>query len=155
MTLRATVDFLLHDWLKVSELNQRPRFADHTRETFDAVLDTCERIARDKFAPFNRTVDVQEPAFDGEKVILPDCTLQAHQAYAGCSRFVDKEPAQASNMHGPADARGRFLACLAPSLPRTLSARMVFSSNIFLFVFLPLFLASYYLTPWRWKRAST
>lgn len=28
---------------------------------------------------------------------------------------------------------------------------MVFSSNIFLFVFLPLFLASYYLTPWRWK----
>ena len=54
-------------------------------------------------------------------------------------------------MHGPADARGRFLACLAPSLPRTLGARMVFSSNIFLFVFLPLFLASYYLTPWRWK----
>lgn len=28
---------------------------------------------------------------------------------------------------------------------------MVFSSNIFLFVYLPLFLASYYLTPWRWK----
>ena len=27
------------------------RFADHSRETFDAVLDTCERIAREKFAP--------------------------------------------------------------------------------------------------------
>lgn len=28
---------------------------------------------------------------------------------------------------------------------------MVFSSNIFLFLFLPIFLASYYLTPWRFK----
>lgn len=28
---------------------------------------------------------------------------------------------------------------------------MVFSSGIFLFLFLPLFLAAYYLTPWRWK----
>jgi alginate O-acetyltransferase complex protein AlgI len=30
---------------------------------------------------------------------------------------------------------------------------MVFSSNLFLFVFLPLFLAAYYLTPWRFKSA--
>lgn len=30
---------------------------------------------------------------------------------------------------------------------------MVFSSNIFLFAYLPLFLASYYLTPWRAKSA--
>ena len=30
---------------------------------------------------------------------------------------------------------------------------MVFSSNIFLFAFLPLFLACYYLTPWRAKSA--
>ena len=53
MALRDTVDFLLYDWLQVSHLNQRERFADHSRETFDAVLDTCERIARDKYAPFN------------------------------------------------------------------------------------------------------
>ena len=30
---------------------------------------------------------------------------------------------------------------------------MVFSSNLFLFAFLPLFLAAYYLTPWRFKSA--
>ena len=81
MALRDTVDFLLYDWLAAQGLTQRDRFADHSRETFDAVLDTCERIARDKFAPFNRTVDVQEPAFDGEKVILPECTQDAHNAY--------------------------------------------------------------------------
>jgi alkylation response protein AidB-like acyl-CoA dehydrogenase len=82
MSLRPTLDFLLNDWLAVESLNQRERFADHSRETFDAVLDTCERIARDKYAPFNRVVDTQEPHFDGERVILPQATHDAHKAYA-------------------------------------------------------------------------
>jgi len=80
--LRSTLDFLLHDWLQADSLTARERFADHSRETFDAVLDTCERIAREKYAPFNRTVDTQEPHFDGEKVVLPACTHDARQAYA-------------------------------------------------------------------------
>ena len=82
MSLRSTLDFLLYEWLDVESLNQRPRFSDHSRETFDAVLDTCERIAREKYAPFNRTVDIEEPRFDGEKVILPLATHDAHKAYA-------------------------------------------------------------------------
>ncbi len=81
MNLRATLDFLLYDWLQAERLNQRSRFADHSRETFDAVLDTCERIAREKYAPFNRVVDTEEPRFDGEKVILPQATHEAHRAY--------------------------------------------------------------------------
>ncbi|MDP3373908.1 MAG: acyl-CoA dehydrogenase family protein, partial [Hydrogenophaga sp.] len=82
MSLRPTIDFLLHNWLGVESLNQRERFADHSRETFDAVLDTCERIAREKYAPFNRLVDTQEPHFDGEQVTLPQATHDAHKAYA-------------------------------------------------------------------------
>jgi alkylation response protein AidB-like acyl-CoA dehydrogenase len=81
MSLRTTVDFLLYDWLDAARLSERERFSDHTRETFDAVLDTCERIAREKFAPFNRLVDIEEPRFDGEKVILPQATHDAHKAY--------------------------------------------------------------------------
>ena len=81
MNFRPTLDFLLYHWLDVESLNQRERFADHTRETFDAVLDTCERIAREKYAPFNRLVDTQEPRFDGDKVILPQATHDAHKAY--------------------------------------------------------------------------
>ena len=80
--MRDTLDFLLYDWLKTETLSQRERFADHSRETFDAVLDTCDRIAREKYAPFNRLVDTQEPQFDGEKVILPQATHDAHAAYA-------------------------------------------------------------------------
>ena len=81
MSLRPTLDFLLYDWLDAESLNKSERFADHSRETFDAVLDTCERIAREKYAPFNRTVDTQEPHFDGEKVILPKATHDAHKAF--------------------------------------------------------------------------
>ena len=82
MSYRPTVEFLLYQWLDAQNLPGRERFADHSRDTFDAVLDTCERIAREKYAPFNRTVDTQEPQFDGDKVILPQCTYDAQKAYA-------------------------------------------------------------------------
>ncbi|RYX95851.1 MAG: acyl-CoA dehydrogenase [Comamonadaceae bacterium] len=82
MALRPLLDFLLYNWLSLENLPARPRFSDHSRETFDAVLDTCERIAREKYAPFNRTVDTQEPHVDGEKVILPQATHDAQKAYA-------------------------------------------------------------------------
>jgi alkylation response protein AidB-like acyl-CoA dehydrogenase len=79
--MRQTLDFLLHDWLTVGTLLQRPRFVEHSAETFASVLDTCERIAREKFAPFNRTADTEEPHFDGERVHLPASTHAALAAY--------------------------------------------------------------------------
>ncbi|MFM8665746.1 MAG: acyl-CoA dehydrogenase [Betaproteobacteria bacterium] len=80
--MRAVVDFLLHDWLRVQTLLERDRFADHSLETFSQVLDTCERLARDKYAPFNRLVDTEEPRFDGQTVVLPRATKEAWDAYA-------------------------------------------------------------------------
>ena len=80
--MRETLDFLLFDWLKAGDLTARERFAEHSAETFGAVLDTCEKIAREKFAPFNRLADTQEPHFDGERVHLPQATNDAALAYA-------------------------------------------------------------------------
>ncbi len=83
--MRATLDFLLQDWLHVHTLLARPRFADHSGDTFTQVLDTCERIARDKFAPFNRLADTQEPQVvsgpDGDQVRLPQATHDAMAAF--------------------------------------------------------------------------
>ena len=79
--MRTTLDFLLHDWLQLATLLQRPRFAEHALDTYAQVLDTCERIAREKFAPANRTADTQEPRFDGERVHLPEATHAALAAY--------------------------------------------------------------------------
>ncbi len=113
-TLRSTIDFLLNDWLDATSLTARERFADHSRETFDAVLDTCERIARDKFAPFNRTVDIEEPHFDGERVILPQCTFDARLAYAESGMLSAAQDYEMGGMQLPyvveAAANGFFAA---------------------------------------------
>ncbi len=67
---RRDLDFLLHEWLDVCSLTSRERYAEHSRQTFDAVLDLAEQIATRDFAPHNRRSDEQEPTFDGERVVL-------------------------------------------------------------------------------------
>jgi len=119
MALRHTIDFLLYDWLATQDLTQRERFADHSRETFDAVLDTCERIARDKYAPFNRLVDTQEPAFDGEKVILPACTQAALDAYVQSGMLSAAQDHDIGGMQLPYTveaAANAFFACASVSI---------------------------------------
>ena len=101
MSLRPTLDFLLFDWLHADTLPERERFADHSTDTFNAVFDTCERIAREKYAPFNRTVDTQEPHFDGEKVILPQCTHDAQKAYAESGMLSAAQDYDAGGMQLP------------------------------------------------------
>ncbi len=119
MSLRRTVDFLLYQWLDVESLNKRERFTDHSRETFDAVLDTCERIAREKYAPFNRLVDTQEPQFDGEKVILPQATHDAHQAYVDSGMLSAAQDYALDGMQLPyavEAAANAFFACASVSI---------------------------------------
>ena len=70
---RRDLDFILYELLEVESLTRHPRFAEHSRETFDAALDTATRIAEEKFAPHNRKADLNEPRFDGIRVeIIPE-----------------------------------------------------------------------------------
>ena len=70
---RRDLDFILYELLDVESLTKRPRFAEHSRETFDAALDTATKIAEEKFAPHNRKGDLNEPRFDGVRVeIIPE-----------------------------------------------------------------------------------
>ncbi len=124
MTLRTTIDFLLHDWLDTTALSKRERFSDHTRETFDAVLDTCERIAREKFAPFNRTVDEQEPRTEAQadgslRVILPQATFEAQRAYAESGMLSAAQDFEMGGMQLPYTveaAANAFFACASVSI---------------------------------------
>ena len=112
--LRTTLDFLLNDWLGTTDLTQRARFADHSRETFDAVLDTCERIAREKYAPFNRTIDIDEPRLEGENVILPACTQAAHDAYVASGMLAAAQDVEMGGMQLPftvESAANAFFGC--------------------------------------------
>jgi len=70
---RRDLDFILYELLDVESLTKRPRFAEHSRETFDAALDTAAKIAEEKFAPHNRKADLNEPRYDGIRVeIIPE-----------------------------------------------------------------------------------
>jgi hypothetical protein len=84
---RTILDFLLYDWLDAAALTELPRFSEHSRETFNAVLDLSTRLADEHFAPHAKQSDRNEPVFDGETVhVLPDikAALKAY-AEAGCS----------------------------------------------------------------------
>ncbi|MGY1772767.1 acyl-CoA dehydrogenase [Blastococcus sp. SYSU D00813] len=70
---RRDLQFLLHEWLEVESLVKRERYAEHSRETFDAVLELAEQIATEHFAPHNRTADENEPRFvDGRVEMIPE-----------------------------------------------------------------------------------
>lgn len=70
---RRLLSFLLYDWLQADRLTERPLFADHSRASFDAMLDAANDLAVREFLPHNRRGDLVEPRFDGERVhLIPD-----------------------------------------------------------------------------------
>ena len=79
---RRDLEFLLYDWLRIDELTKRDRFAEHSRETFDAVLELCEQLATRYFANHNKKSDANEPTFDGQRVIVIPEVKEALDAVA-------------------------------------------------------------------------
>ena len=84
---RRDLDFLLFEVLDAEALTRHARYAEHSRETFAAVLDTAEAIATEKFAPHNRKADENEPRFDGGRVTTIPEVAEALQAF-GAAGFI-------------------------------------------------------------------
>ncbi len=66
LVARRDLAFLLHEWLQIERLAERPAFAGQSRDLYDDVLALAERIATEKFAPHNREADEHEPFVGGE-----------------------------------------------------------------------------------------
>jgi alkylation response protein AidB-like acyl-CoA dehydrogenase len=79
---RRDIDFLLFEWLGVDELTKHERFAEHSRETFEALLDLCEHLATRYFATHNKKSDANEPSFDGQTVTMIPEVKEAWNAFA-------------------------------------------------------------------------
>ncbi len=79
---RRDLEFLLFEWLDTEALLGRERFAEHSRDTVEAVLGLAETVATDHFAPHNRASDLTEPTFDGTTVhVIPE-VARAMRTYA-------------------------------------------------------------------------
>jgi alkylation response protein AidB-like acyl-CoA dehydrogenase len=67
---RRDLRFLLHEWLKVETLLERPQYAEQSIDIYDDVLELAERLAVDLYAPTLREGDEHEPH------VGPDGTVQ-------------------------------------------------------------------------------
>jgi alkylation response protein AidB-like acyl-CoA dehydrogenase len=79
---RRDLAFYLYELFDVEALTARDRYEDHNRESFDAAMDLAEKIAEDYFVPIRRTVDLNQPDWDGEKVVMIDEIKRAYDAVA-------------------------------------------------------------------------
>lgn len=62
--------FLLYEVFDVESLTRYAYYQDHSRETFDLVLDTALRLARDLLRPVLREMDQDPPKFSQGKVMV-------------------------------------------------------------------------------------
>ncbi|MDN6275918.1 MAG: acyl-CoA dehydrogenase, partial [Psychrobacter sp.] len=93
--------FQLYDVLDAESLTQHPKFAEHNRETFDAVLDTANKIATNLFLPHNHVADKDEPQFDGKKVSMIDDVKTAFDAYCESGFIAGRYSFESGGMQLP------------------------------------------------------
>lgn len=89
---RRHLDFTLYELLGVQRLSAYPRFAEHSRDTFDSAIELAHQIAVEKFLPHNRKGDLNEPHMvDGKVVLIPEIA-EAMDAFNGagfCAALCD------------------------------------------------------------------
>ena len=98
---RRDLAFQLLEVLDVEALTARPRFADHSRETFLAALDTAVDVAAERFAPHYRKGDEEEPTLVGGRVRLPPEVKQALDAYVAAGFLLAARDAEVGGMQLP------------------------------------------------------
>ena len=99
---RRDLDFLLYEWLDAEALPARSRYAEHSRDTFDAALDLSEQVAGKHFAPHNKRNDSEEPRFDGERVIMHPEVAAALAVYNDTGLMAAGMDASVGGMQLPA-----------------------------------------------------
>ncbi|MET0447204.1 MAG: acyl-CoA dehydrogenase family protein, partial [Aeromicrobium sp.] len=108
---RRDVDFLLNEWLGTAELAERPRFREHSAETFAAVLGLSEQLAIREFAPHNRASDVTEPRMleDGSVALIPE-VKRALDRYMASGLQAAPFPVELGGMQLPVSVRTASMA---------------------------------------------
>lgn len=84
---RRDVNFILYELLACEQLTRLSRYGDHSKDTFDAILDVAEQIARERFYPHSADGDNREPVLvDGKVEIIPE-VKEAISAFATAGFF--------------------------------------------------------------------
>jgi alkylation response protein AidB-like acyl-CoA dehydrogenase len=76
------LDFMLYELLDTEGLLSRPRYQEHSREVFNATMETARTIAQKFFSNHYAKGDANEPTFNGETVEMIPETKEAWDAFA-------------------------------------------------------------------------
>jgi len=98
---RATIDFLLYDWLRLDEILARDTYADHTRGSVDAMLDTAARMAVSEYLPCFKKGDRQPPYQDEDGAhVIPELRPLI-KSYAEAGFFAADFPQEVGGLGVP------------------------------------------------------
>jgi alkylation response protein AidB-like acyl-CoA dehydrogenase len=108
---RRDFAFMLYELLDAESLTSRPRFGEHSRETFDAAIDAALTIAAEKFAPHNREADENEPRFDGKRVTLIPAVAEALKSFCDAGFMAAGHDYELGGMQLPSVVSQACFAC--------------------------------------------
>jgi alkylation response protein AidB-like acyl-CoA dehydrogenase len=126
---RRDLDFMLHEWLGLDDLFTRPAYADHSRETIDAMLDLATRIATDKYLPHFKQADRQEPSLDEDGVHVLPAVRDAVRATAEAGLFASGFTSAQGGMDLPSAAFWASMGILQAANVSTSGFLMLTSGN--------------------------
>jgi alkylation response protein AidB-like acyl-CoA dehydrogenase len=117
---KRDLEFLLYEWLDVEQLTSRERFSEHSRESFDAVLDLSSELAREQFAPHYKTADANEPHMlpDGSVEMIPEIGV-ALAAYAEAGFFAGSFDESLGGIQLPTSVSRAAMANFSAANPST------------------------------------
>ncbi len=98
---KRDLEFQLFEVLDVEALTARPRFREHSRETFQAALDTAVAVAAAKFANHYRKADEEEPVLEGGRPRLVPEMKEGVAAFVEAGFLKASSDAEAGGMQLP------------------------------------------------------
>lgn len=117
--------FLLYEVFDLESLTRYPYYQDHSRETFDLVLETALRLARDLLKPVLREMDQDPPKFSGGKVTV-------HPSVRKIMRECGEGGWIAA--HAPYELGGQQLPLLMTSACRFIFSAANYSASVYPFL---------------------
>ena len=98
---RRDLSFLLFELGGLEALFERPRFAQHDRETVESMLDVALQMAHERFADHVAKLDANEPSFDGERVHIIEEVGAAVREYIDAGFLAASFPEDCGGMQLP------------------------------------------------------
>jgi len=118
---RRALDFLLYEVIRAEELLRYPRFAEHSRETYGAVIDLAHQVALETFLPHYRKSDLHEPELaDGKAVLIPEIA-SALDAYVEAGFMAATAGAEYGGMQLPFTLENAYGVCFGTANLPTLA----------------------------------